>query len=237
MDDQNTQHLQASPLTSAHHRPSRVLICDDHELARSGLRAMLAGDPSLVVIGEASNGLEALQFCRLDLPDLILMDVRMPTLDGLGATRAIKTEFPTISVIIVTIYENPDYLFQALKAGVAGYILKDATQQQLVNTVRQVLRQEFLLNPAVMSQLLGRLANESLGQRNGSTERLTARESTVLQLITRGRTNREIANELGVAVGTVKAHVEHIIAKLAVSDRTQAAVRAVELGLVSMSAD
>lgn len=212
---------------------ARVIICDDHQLARSGLRAMLADEPGIEVVGEASDGLEALELCRVQDHDLILMDVRMPKFDGLRATRMIKSEFPKTSIIIVTIYENPEYLFQALKAGVAGYILKDATQQQLLTAIRQVLRQEFLLNQTVMKQMLGRLANESIGQNGTAAERLTSRESVVLRLITHGLTNKEIAAELGVAVGTVKVHVEHIIAKLAVSDRTQAAVRAVELGLVS----
>lgn len=211
---------------------ARVIICDDHQLARSGLRAMLADEPGIEVVGEASDGLEALELCRAHAHELVLMDVRMPKFDGLRATRMIKSEFPQTSIIIVTIYENPEYLFQALKAGVAGYILKDATQQQLLTAIWQVLRQESLLNQTVMKQMLGRLANKSIGAGGAMAERLTSRETVVLRLITHGLTNKEIAAELGVAVGTVKVHVEHIIAKLAVSDRTQAAVRAVELGLV-----
>lgn len=224
-------------LTARSARPARVVIADDHELARAGLRAMLSAEPDIVVVGEARDGAEAIALCRGLGPDVVLMDVRMPVLDGLAATRAIKAELPTISVIIVTIYENPDYLFQALKAGAAGYVLKDATQHQLATALRQVLRREFLLNPVVMTQLLGRLANEIPQVRPALTERLTPREATVLRLLARGRTNREIAAELGVAVGTVKAHVERIIGKLAVSDRTQAAVRAIELGLLSTASD
>jgi len=218
-------------------RPATVVVADDHDLARAGLCAMLTAEPDLVVVGEARDGAEALELCRLHAPDVVLMDVRMPVLDGLAATRAIKAEMPAISVIIVTIYENPDYLFQALKAGAAGYVLKDATQQQLITAVRQVLRREFLLNPVVMTQLLGRLANEIPQARPSLAERLTPRETTVLRSLAKGHTNREIAAELGVAVGTVKAHVERIIGKLAVSDRTQAAVRAIELGLLSPVSD
>jgi DNA-binding NarL/FixJ family response regulator len=217
--------------------PARVVIVDDHELARAGLRAMLTSEPDLVVVGEASDGAEALERCRALAPDLVLMDVRMPTLDGLEATRAIKGEFPGIAVIIVTIYENPDYLFRALKAGAAGYVLKDATQRQVVTAIRQVLRRELLLNPEVMTRLLGRLASEDAAIRHSPAEHLTPREAAVLRLLARGQTNREIAASLGVAVGTVKVHVERIIAKLAVSDRTQAAVRAVQLGLLATEPD
>jgi DNA-binding NarL/FixJ family response regulator len=218
-------------------RPAHIVIADDHELARAGLRAMLDAEPDIIVVGEAGNGAEALELARRLTPDVVLMDVRMPVLDGLAATRAIKAELPTISIIIVTIYENPEYLFQALKAGAAGYVLKDATQQQLATALRQVLRREFLLNPVVMTQMLGRLANEIPQGRPALTERLTPREAMVLRLLARGQTNREIAAALGVAVGTVKTHVERIIGKLAVSDRTQAAVRAIELGLLSTASD
>jgi DNA-binding NarL/FixJ family response regulator len=214
-------------------RVARILIVDDHELARSGMCAMLAPELDLEVVGEARDGAEALRACRALRPDLVLMDVRMPTLDGIAATRALKIEFPTVAVIVVTIYENPDYLLQALRAGAAGYVLKDATQQQLVTAIRQLLRQEFLLHPGVMNELLGRLAVEAPARRAALPERLTPREAAVLRLLAQGRTNREIAAELRVAVGTVKVHIEHILAKLAVSDRTQAAVRALELGLLS----
>lgn len=213
---------------------ARILIVDDHELARAGLHAMLSSEPDLQVVGEARSGAEVLPLCQELRPDLVLMDVRMPGVDGLVATRALKEVFPQISVVIVTIYENPDYLLQALRAGAAGYVLKDATQQQLVTAIRQLLRKEYLLHPGLMSDLLSRLAMQgSTPQHASLREQLTPRETAVLQLLAKGRTNREIAAELRMAVGTVKAHVEHILAKLSVSDRTQAAVRAIELGLVS----
>jgi DNA-binding NarL/FixJ family response regulator len=214
-------------------QPARIVIVDDHELARAGLRSMLAQERDLAVVGEASNGTQALALCRRLSPDLILMDVRMPGLDGLAATAAIKQEYPATSVIVVTMYENPDYLVQALKAGAAGYLLKDATQREVVTAVRQVLRGEFPLHPHLATHLLQRLAREISREAQPLPERLTPREVVVLQLLAQGQTNREIARLLGVSVGTVKVHVQHIIAKLGVSDRTQAAVRAVELGLLT----
>jgi DNA-binding NarL/FixJ family response regulator len=213
--------------------PARIVIVDDHELARAGLRSMLAQERDLRVVGEAGDGAQALALSRRLSPDLILMDVRMPGLDGLAATTAIKEECPATSVIIVTMYENPDYLVQALKAGAAGYLLKDATQREVVGAVRQVLRGEHLLHPHLMTQLLRRLALVAPRTAEPPSEALTRREEAVLHLVAQGQTNREIARTLGVSVGTVKVHVEHIIAKLDVSDRTQAAVRAVQLGLLT----
>jgi DNA-binding NarL/FixJ family response regulator len=211
----------------------RVMIVDDHELARSGLRTMLIGEPRVEVIGEASNGREALDLCDQLKPDLVLMDVRMPDMDGLAATAMLKERFPAVSVIIVTMYENPDYLFQAIRAGAAGYLLKDATRTEIIEAIRRVVEGETLLSPEFAGQVLRRISQELTRDLNGSPERLTPRESDVMQLIAQGMTNRAIADTLSISPGTVKIHVERIIAKLGVSDRTQAAVRAVQLGLVS----
>ncbi|HLH23870.1 MAG TPA: response regulator transcription factor [Chloroflexota bacterium] len=214
---------------------ARLVIADDHDLARAGLRSMLAGERGLAVVGEAANGREALALARRLQPDLVLMDVRMPEMDGLAATRAIKAECPRVSVVIVTMHENLDYLFEALKAGAAGYLLKDATQREVVSAVRQVLRGESLLNGELATRLLHRLAEEPAQQDPLPTVPLTPREAEVLRLLAQGLTNREIAGQLYVSVGTVKVHVERILAKLGVSDRTQAAVRAVTLGLAQPS--
>src|SRR4029078_10829850 len=140
-------------------------------------------EPDLEVVGEARDGAEALHLCRVLRPDLVLLDVRMPTLDGIAATPALKAEFPAVAVIVVTISEDPDYLLQALRAGAAGYVHKDATQLQLVTVIRQLLRQEFLPHPSVMDELLVRLAAEPPAHRAPLPERLTPREAVVLGLL------------------------------------------------------
>lgn len=213
--------------------PVRVVIADDHDLARAGLRSMLARERDVEIVGEAVNGQEAVSLCRRLQPDLLLTDVRMPELDGLAVTRAIKERQPQISVIIVTMHEDPEYLFEALKAGAAGYLLKGASHREIVTAVRQVARGEMLLQPELTTRLLHRLAGEAKVQAEAPRAELTAREREVLQLLATGQTNREIARQLVVSPGTVKTHIEHIIRKLDVSDRTQAAVRGIQLGLVS----
>jgi DNA-binding NarL/FixJ family response regulator len=226
----------------AQQEPSRILIADDHDLVREGLRAVLSGEADLEVVGEATDGQEALRLCRSLRPDLVLMDVRMPKSDGLQATRAIKEEMPGVSVVMVTMHENPDYLLEAIRAGAAGYILKDAEGERLVGAVRRTLNGESPLAQELAMQLLMRMANET--QEDGPPSPradkrqesmpggITLREVEVLRLLAQGRTNPEIAQELGISRGTAKIHVQHIIAKLEVSDRTQAAVRAIELGLL-----
>jgi DNA-binding NarL/FixJ family response regulator len=208
---------------------ARLLVADDHDLARAGLRSLLSGERGLEVVGEAASGQEALVLCRRLEPDLVLMDVRMPDLDGLSVTRAIKREAPSTSVILFTMYQKPDYLLEALKAGVAGYLLKGSTKREIITAVRQVLSGESLLHPDLVLKLLEQMSTKPPG--NGGASQLTQRERDVLRLVALGQTNREIADTLGLTVSTVKTHVEHVIGKLGVSDRTQAAVRAIELGL------
>ena len=226
--------------------PARLVVVDDHDLAREGLRDILADEPDMEVVSEATNGREAVALCSRLQPDLVLMDVRMPQMDGLAATREIKQRFPGISVMMVTMHENPDYLLEALRAGAAGYILKDALQHEVVAAIRQVLSGESPLDPELAARLLLRLAAESEEQGKSSLRRprgrgepliepLTPRELEVLGFLKLGWTNRQIARELVISPGTVKNHVEHIIQKLEASDRTQAVVRALELGILDLS--
>jgi DNA-binding NarL/FixJ family response regulator len=223
----------------------RILLAEDHILVRDGLRDMLGLTPDLEVVGEASNGREALELCRTLQPELVLMDVRMPEMDGLQATRAIKRKHPGIAILMVTMYENPDYLLEALEAGAAGYVLKDAPAQRLINAVRRTLNGESPLDQELAAHSLRRLAEERKQSvpevrkrrnllREALSERLTPREEEVLELLASGQTNREIAQTLVISTGTAKVHVQHIIRKLGVSDRTQAAVRAIELGFLTL---
>ena len=216
--------------------PARMIIADDHELARAGLWKMLEGEHGLTLVGEASNGREALALCQELRPDLVLLDVRMPEMDDLAAASAIRQACPQTQILIVTTHENPDYLLAALKAGVAGYVLKDVTRHDLLSTIRRVLRGEAVLSGEITMRALQRMSDEHAAPISMSPERLTLREREVLQQIVEGHTNRVIAQKLSLSVGTVKIHVEHIIAKLGVADRTQAAVRAVEGGLLRAAA-
>jgi DNA-binding NarL/FixJ family response regulator len=217
--------------------PARLLIADDHDLVREGLRAVLAGEVDLEVVGEARDGQEALKMCRSLEPDLVLMDVRMPKSDGLEATRAIKEEMPKVSVVMVTMHENPDYLLEAIRAGAAGYILKDAEGERLVGAVRRTLNGESPLDEGLAMRLLQSLVREqersSRPAQGPPAPALTAQELEVLRLLALGQTNREIAQSILSSVSTVKAHVRSTISKLGVSDRTQAAVRAIQLGLAT----
>jgi DNA-binding NarL/FixJ family response regulator len=224
-------------------RPTRLAIADNHELARQSLQNMLSDEPEIEIVGEAANGRQALLLCSRLRPDLTLMDVRMPVMDGLEATKKLKQKYPEISVLMLTMHENPDYLLEALKAGAAGYVLKDAPQEEIIEAIRRVRKGEYPMDPELAVRLLRRLASEGETQRGarGSREAaqlaepLTPRELEVLGLMKLGRTNREIAADLVISPGTGKRHVEHIMAKLGASDRTQAVVRALELGILELS--
>jgi DNA-binding NarL/FixJ family response regulator len=230
--------------------PARLLLADDHDLVRDGFHRMLGREPDLEVVGEASNGREAVELCRSLRPDLVLMDVRMPEMDGLEATRTIKAERPEVSVLVVSTHENPDYLFEALKAGAAGYVLKDAPKRRLVDAVRRVLNGESPLNQELAARLIERLAKEMAARpaqpaptthpptakppAAATAGELTPRELEVVGLLAWGWTNPQVAQALNISRGTAKVHVERIIRKLGVSDRTQAVVRALELGLIEL---
>jgi two-component system, NarL family, response regulator DegU len=224
-------------------KPTRLAIVDDHELTRQSLHNMLIDETDIEVIGEAANGRQALLLCSRLRPDLILMDVRMPEMDGLAATKEVKERYPETSVMMLTMHENPDYLLEALKAGAAGYVLKDAPQEEIIEAVRRIRNGESPLDPELAARLLRRLASEGemrKGKRDPReavplTEPLTPRELEVLGLMKLGRTNRQIAADLVISLGTAKNHVEHIISKLGVSDRTQAVVKALELGILNLA--
>lgn len=225
---------------------ARLLVVDDHAFMRVAIIAILGRDDALEVVGEAQDGEEAIARCRELRPDLILMDVSMPKMDGIEATRKIKAEFPLTSVLFLTAHADHRLLMDAVKAGAAGYILKGERPDHVLDAVRAVLNGETPLEQGLAMKLLRRLGEEAAAQATRppvepTTSKpapslpnpLTPRETQVLSGLASGKTNRQIAKELHLSLSTVKRHLEHILSKLKVSDRTQAAVKAVEMGLLS----
>jgi two-component system, NarL family, response regulator LiaR len=207
----------------------RVLLVDDHAVVREGLRAFLELQEGIEVAGEAADGDEAIEAASRLRPDVIVMDLVMPRLDGVAAMRSLRERLPDARVIVLTSFLDDDKLLPALRSGAAGYLLKNAAPQELVRAVRAAHAGEALIDPVVAARLVETLAADGGAD---PLDRLTAREREVLVLIGRGFPNKRIAQELGVSEKTVKTHVGHVLAKLGVSDRTQAAVFAVRAGLV-----
>jgi NarL family two-component system response regulator LiaR len=207
----------------------RVLVVDDHAVVREGLRAFLELQEGIDVVGEAADGEEALAAADRLRPDVVLMDLVMPRLDGVSALRALRERLPQTRVIVLTSFLDDDKLMPALRAGAAGYLLKNAPPQELARAVRVAHAGEALLDPVVAARLVESLATSEVDR---PLDRLTPREREVLELIGRGFPNKRIAQRLNVSEKTVKTHVGHVLAKLGVTDRTQAAVFAVRAGLV-----
>ena len=212
----------------------RVLLVDDDALIRAGLRAVLAGEPDLEVAGEAADGAEVLPLAMRLHPDVVLMDVRMPAVDGIRATELLlaRTDRPP-RVLVLTTLENDEYVLDALRAGAAGFLLKRATPDEIVHAVRVVARGDSLLFPESVRRIVAGAAPD--GARRVLPD-LTEREAEVLRLVAAGRTNAEIARELLLGVETVKTHVGNLLAKLGVRDRTQAVIAAYESGFVTPGA-
>jgi DNA-binding NarL/FixJ family response regulator len=213
----------------------RVLIVDDDALMRAGLRGVLSGDPTIEVVGEAGDGRDALHRTRLLGPDIVLMDIRMPDLDGIAATRDVLAAFPDVRVVILTTFEQDDYIFGALRAGASGFLLKRTRPEDLVAAIHTVAAGDSLLSPSVTSRVIERMAHQPAPDTSSDARlaALTQRERQVLELVARGLSNGEIAATLVIEESTVKTHTKRILAKLGVRDRVQAVIFAYEHGLAS----
>jgi two-component system NarL family response regulator len=215
----------------------KVLIADDHRVVREGLAAILKTKENIEVVGEAENGQEAVEKARSLLPDVIIMDVSMPKMNGVEATRIVKREFPHIGIIALTMYDEQQYIFDLVRAGATGYLLKDSDSAEIVAAIRAIYRGESLIHPSVASKILAEFSamSQKKGKKSGWVEHdLTEREITVLRLVADGKTNKEIANALDLSEKTVKNHVRNIFHKLQVYDRTQAAILAIRKGLIEL---
>jgi DNA-binding NarL/FixJ family response regulator len=212
----------------------RVLVVDDQALVRAGFVKLLEPEPDLRVVGEAADGTEAVDTTARTRPDVVLMDIRMPRLDGIEATRRIRASSHAARVLVLTTYDLDEYVFEALKAGASGFLLKDAPADQLIAGIRIVAAGDALLAPPITRRLIEEFARRPTPPPEGPVElaELTAREREILTLIARGLTNSEIANELVLGASTVKTHVGNILTKLGLRDRVQAVVLAYETGLI-----
>jgi DNA-binding NarL/FixJ family response regulator len=213
----------------------RVLIVDDDALMRAGLRGVLSSDPAIELVGEASDGRQAVHRTRQLRPDIVLMDVRMPDLDGISATRQLLATFPEARVVILTTFEQDDYIFGALSAGASGFLLKRTRPEELIAAIHVIAAGDSLLSPSVTSRVIGRMARQPApdASRDARLDELTPREREVLELVARGLSNGEIAAALVIEESTVKTHVKRILLKLGVRDRVQAVIFAYESGLNS----
>ena len=212
----------------------QVLIVDDHPVVREGLRTMLSTDRNIEIVGEACGGAEAVAMVAEKKPTVVLMDIRMPDMDGIEATRHIKDEYPSIPVVVLTMYDNDAYVINAVQAGASGYLLKDASRELLLHTIRTVsggttLIRSSLLHEAISSLIGSKNAPEKPGQ---STAGLTSRELEVLKLVVDGYTNKEIGKELSITEDTAKKHMQSILAKLDASNRTDAVTKATRAGII-----
>jgi len=212
---------------------TRVLIADDDDLMRAGLVELLSADPSIEIVGEASTGREAVERTRRLDPDVVLMDVRMPDLDGIGATRELTRGAPRARVLILTTFEQDDYIFGALRARPSGFLLKRTRPEELIAAVHTIGAGDSLLSPSVTSRVIDRMAQQPTPDLADQAKlyELTPREREVLELVARGLSNREIARELVVEESTIRTHVKRILMKLELRDRVQVVIFAYETGL------
>lgn len=213
----------------------KVLLVDDQSLFREGLRTLLEVQPDFQVVGEAANGEEALRLTATTQPDVILMDLRMPVMDGVTATRRVRDLFPNIRVIVLTTFDDDETVFDGLRAGAVGYLLKDVTSEKLCEAIRAAARGEYFMQPSITAKVMSeftRIARTPRAQVNDLAVDLSSRELEVLRQVATGASNKEIADLLVIAEGTVKNHLTSILAKLDARDRMQAVLKAREYGII-----
>jgi DNA-binding NarL/FixJ family response regulator len=209
----------------------KILICDDQAVVRDGLELLLKLERDFEVVGTAREGAEAVELAGKAHPDLVLMDLKMPGINGIEATRQIRTHFPEIKVLVLTTYDDDQWVFDAIRAGASGYLLKDTPREEIVRAIRGTVAGKAFVDPGVAGKILGQVASRQSQPETLLTEKLTEREVDVLRLMARGLSNGEIASRLCLSEGTVRNHVSAILTKMDVSDRTQAAVIAIQHGL------
>jgi DNA-binding NarL/FixJ family response regulator len=209
----------------------KIIICDDQAIVRDGLELLLNLEKDIEVVGLAQEGSEALELTAQHNPDLVLMDLKMPGMNGIEATRQIRARHPATSVLVLTTYDDDEWVFDAIRAGAVGYLLKDTPREEVVKAVRGTVEGKSFVDPAVAGKLLGQVAGQQTQPATLITNRLTERETAVLRLLARGLSNADIAQQLHLSEGTVRNHLSAIFAKLDVADRTQAAVIAMQHGL------
>ncbi len=209
----------------------KILICDDQALIRDGLEMLLKLEKDIEVVGQAQDGAEAVEQAAQHQPDLVLMDLKMRGMNGIEATRQIRSRWPAVKVLVLTTYDDDEWVFDAIRAGAAGYLLKDTPRAEVIKAVRGTIEGKSFVDPAVAGKLLGQVAGQQTQPATLITDKLTAREVEVLRWLARGLTNADIAARLHLSEGTVRNHVSAVFAKLGVADRTQAAVLALQHGL------
>ena len=216
----------------------KVLLCDDQSLFREALRTLLSANADLEVIGEASNGEEALRFVVSESPDVVLMDLRMPIMDGVEATRRINQLGKTVKVIVLTTFDDDETVFEGLRAGAVGYLLKDVTSDKLVEAIRAAYSGDYFLLPSITAKVVSEFSRISKPARKQFDEflpePLSPREVEILKIVATGASNREIADQLFISEGTVKNHLSSILSKLGVRDRMQAILKAKEFGIINI---
>ncbi len=212
----------------------KVLICDDQQIVCEGLEKILSIDPEIMVVGTANDGLEALELIPATNPDLVLMDLKMPRMNGSIATREIKDKYPAIEVLVLTTYDDDEWIYDAIRSGAAGYLLKDLPPEDLIKSIKGTAGGKGYIDPAITKKLLSNIASRSVQPSHAQHYNLTEREKEILDLLAKGLSNADIAEQLFLTEGTVRNYTSEIFKKLGVTDRTQAAVVAIKHGLVRL---